>query len=223
MGVLTTCSSNSSMEEVVDESIDMISMSMSLSMLDVPGDGTSDAGGNQGGGLVPTPAPILNAPSGISSVPSDFPSLAPSGTPNSVSGDFSSIPSDYPSLAPTGISNLPTSPPVVTGAPTQGVTLFGCNGGLTLGTASDGTPIFVRVGYSVESSSNSNEIYQSSLERNMLETAVLAALDGCNENVRRRLSHQTESPLDHHSRRLQIDTLIIGKSSITEVLRQGIR
>ena len=180
-----------------------------------------------------TPEPTRDDASGLSSTTSDYPSFSPTFNESS----FSSIPSDYPSVAPTGISetntpmptenelsnsssipsnssslapsNIPTSTPVPVAMSAQAASVFGCNGELIVGSNRDGTPISLTVGFKAEISSSSTTIFVASLERHLLETAVLAALDGCQGTVRRQLQNE-EVLHDGHRRHLLVETTWIG-------------
>ena len=167
----------------------------------------------------PTFSPTYNE-SSVSSIPSDYPSLVPTG----ISEAATSIPvvqSDMPivdetfnstaipstSLAP---SNIPTSTrPIPAEESAQEAFVFGCNGELAVGSNGHRIPISLTVAYKAESSSSSTAIFVSSLERYLLETAVLAALDGCQGRVRRQLQNKGILRDDYH-RHLLLETMLIG-------------
>lgn len=142
--------------------------------------------------------------SSISSIPSDYPSLAPTekGTVPLV-GDLSSIPSETQSLAPGSIYDRPTSAPLE-------VAIFGCDGRLSLGMASDGAPVSLTVGYKVESSSNSTDIFLASLEGLLLESALLATFNACKGRALRHLQEDSTWSSEH-LRHWPVDTRLVGK------------
>lgn len=138
--------------------------------------------------------------------------------------EASFIPSDLPSLAPTGISDAPISltfSPTVednsTAVPTSAPPpVFDCSafGGLSLGLATDegATEIFLAVGYRAESTSNSTDDFEEELERQLLETAVLAALGGCDDGFRaRRQVLESHEWTTHRQRHLMVDSLTVGE------------
>jgi hypothetical protein len=197
---------------------------------------------------------IVSPPIGNPSAPSVPTIVSPTPSPtlnHHGSGAGSTIPSDFPSLAPTGISNFPTAavdtldPPTVadnnpstatvapTAPPGPPLPVFDCsdnNGGLSLGfdTDSDATEIFLVVGYRAESTSNSTEDFEEELERQLLETAVLAALGGCNADnggdgnlrTRRRGRELLETEWTTRRQRhlMMVNSLTVGKSQDTSSL-----
>jgi hypothetical protein len=170
-----------------------------------------------GTGMAPTADNLFS----VSSIPSYYPSLEPNNnselpttsplltarTPTI--DDLSTIPSDHPSLVPTGISDVPTSSPLIASWSTQGITTFGCDGGLTTGTPLDVIPISLTVTYRAESTSDATAAFVASMEQHLLETAVLTALHGCNGSVRRHLDKNNGPIRDENRRHLQVETLSI--------------
>ena len=169
----------------------------------------------------PTFSPTYNE-SSVSSIPSDYPSLAPTGISEAVTSipvvqsdmptvdeifNSTAIPSNSASLAP---SNIPISTrPIPADESAQAAFVFGCNGELAVESNGDRIPISLTVAYKAESSSSSTAIFVSSLERYLLETAVLAALDGCQGRVRRQLQNERILRDDNH-RHLLLETMLIG-------------
>jgi hypothetical protein len=177
-------------EEILDGEMmeDAISMSMSMSLsyrppLTKP----------------PTTTPSTS-PSMLSSmVPSDMPSLAPS---QGVSDATTDTPTGG---TPTDIVSPSASPVFGTSTPTATPQVFDCNAsGLSLGSATDAstTGVFMTVGYQAESTSLSTDDFVDELERQLLETAVMAALGCENDAMRRRLRQST--------RHLVMDTVEVG-------------
>jgi hypothetical protein len=167
---------------------DAISMSMSMSLFYGPPPTKP-----------PTRTPSASPSMPPSVVPSDMPSLAPS---QGVSDATTDTPTGG---APTDTASPSASPVSGTSTPTATPQVFDCNAsGLSLGSATDAstTGVFMTVGYRAESTSISTDDFVDELERQLLETAVMAALGCENDAVRRRLRQSI--------RHLVMDTVEIG-------------
>lgn len=160
------------------------------------------------------------------------PATAISVAPTPWSNGTSRLPSPSPSVAPARYSDFPsigikTPAPTLlddnsTGVPTRGLLAFDCdeNGGVSLASVDDHdvTLIFLLVGYQAESSSNSTSDYEDALEQALLETAVLATLDGCNGTVSdRRRALETDEDARQARRHLVIETVPVGKLEIHRI------